>query len=113
MRHAHKVFSAGTQVLNDDEKKLIDQDILKILMEIGIDASHHRRTQLREDFITDMDKIIVVMAERDAVPEFLRKRRDVIYWDIPDPKGGSLEDHRRVRDVIEKHVSIFIEENDF
>ena len=35
--------------------------------------------------------------------------REVLTWDIPDPKNGSVENYRKVRDIIEKKVKTMME----
>ncbi|MCS6816063.1 MAG: arsenate reductase ArsC [Blastocatellia bacterium] len=51
--------------------------------------------------------VVVTMGCGDECPWIPARRR--VQWDIPDPKGQSLEVFRRVRDEIERRVRELLE----
>lgn len=72
------------------------------MAERGIDISHHQSKPIDEQFAADADLIVVMGCGDDACPAFLGKPLED--WDLADPKGGSLEAVRQVRDDIERRV---------
>jgi arsenate reductase (thioredoxin) len=104
----HRAISAGTRVV-DKQGNSVDGDrtvfldlgkpVIDSLAEIGIDASSAVRTQLTEE-ILNQSEAVVSMAEPETMPDFLKDRSDVIYWEVADPKGMNLEETRKIRDEI-------------
>jgi protein-tyrosine-phosphatase len=54
-----------------------------------------------------MDYLITMGCE-ETCPAILAKK--IIEWDIPDPKGKSIEFYREVRDLIEDKVRTLLKE---
>ena len=58
--------------------------------------------------ITEQSDLIVWMADKKYVPVYL-KNKEIVYWDVPDPRDNSYEFHCEVRDqlkgLVEKLVS--------
>jgi arsenate reductase len=54
--------------------------------------------------------VVVTMGCGDACPYIPGKR--YIDWDLPDPKGKSLDEVRRVRDDIARRVAGLVDELD-
>jgi protein-tyrosine-phosphatase len=115
----HDVVSAGTKVVSKEGESRHGQvlkdlpaaeNVLIPLKERGIEVAENTRTQLSPDMVEWADKI-VVMAESDTVPEYLAQSSKMIYWDVKDPKGTPIEEHRTIMNQIEEHVKKFIEEN--
>lgn len=69
----------------------------------GIDMIHNVRTQLYEADVAEFDQIIV-MAEKDTWPEWLKNDSRVTYWRIDDPKGQDRETTLRIVREVEAHV---------
>jgi len=113
----YPVESAGTEARGSEGKDL-DGMILKdrvsskyaieCLKEIGVDISDNLIKRLTPEMVESSDKIIV-MAKPDAVPAFLKNSEKVIYWDVSDPDGLTLETHRLIRDEIQKLVEELVE----
>jgi arsenate reductase len=74
---------------------------LAALEEIGIDASDHVPRKLDAAAVEWAD--VVVATCDDACPVVLGKR--YVSWQLPDPKGRSLDEVRAIRDDIEARVS--------
>jgi arsenate reductase len=71
------------------------------MRETGYDLTTHRSKPLTE--IPDIEfDAVVTMGCGDECP-FIRAKQH-IDWDIPDPKGKSLEEVRRIRDLIRDQV---------
>jgi arsenate reductase (thioredoxin) len=104
--------SAGTKVFNKDGssadgERLIDrdgaQDVLAVLLELGIDAANSVRKQVSQTMVEEADKVIL-MAEDETVPIYLKKSEKVTVWKIEDPKSKGLDETRMIRDQIKSLV---------
>ncbi len=111
-----EISSAGTRVIGKDGgsrdgQKLADlpgaEDVIVVLKEEGIDASENIRRQLTPGMVDAADKI-VVMAEPETVPEYLKNSKKAIWWTVPDPKETSLGRHREIKDMIRELVRSFV-----
>ena len=77
------------------------------MKEKGIDFSAKRPKGLNDLPPIEMDYLITMGCEETcpAVPT-----KKVIEWEIPDPKGKSIDVFRQVRDLIEDKVRSFVKE---
>lgn len=100
--------SAGTLVFNKDGESRNGvmlkntkgaEEVIKSMAEIDIDINENKRTQLTEMMLNEYDKV-VVMAEIENVPEYVKEIDKIIYWEVEDPKGMSLEETSKIRDQI-------------
>jgi protein-tyrosine-phosphatase len=57
------------------------------------------------------DKVILVVDERDPLPEYVIDNPKVMKWDVLDPKSQSLEFTRKVRDQIHAFVKDLTQSN--
>lgn len=115
----HVVMSAGTRVISKEGESrngqlLKDlaaaQQVIESIGELGVDVSHNARTQLTQSLVEWADKI-VSMAEPHTMPEYLSTSPKMMYWEVRDPKGTPLEEHKAVLNEIQDLVKKFIEEN--
>ena len=113
MAPGHEVSSAGTRVVDKegnsrDGQKLKDlpaaEHVITCLAEEGIDVRENIRRQLTPAMVTDAEKIIV-MAEPETIPDYLKDSPKTVYWGISDPKGTDLEAHRLTRDIIKRLIA--------
>lgn len=76
---------------------------IEVMRELGIDISHHRSKSLSEFDLRDYDVVVSVCNESDTLcpATFLGHQ---LHWNIPDPVGGTLDEFRSVRDLIEQKV---------
>ena len=79
----------------------IDPLVIEVMKEKGIDLSARRPKGLNDLPLVEMDYLITMGCE-ETCPAVLAKK--VIEWEIPDPKGKSLDTFRNIRDVIEEKV---------
>ncbi len=114
----HEVRSAGTKVFNKegvsvDGQRIVDlpagDNVINSLREKGIDISQAKRTQLQPEMVAWADKI-VVMAEKETIPDYLANSPKAIYWDVKDPKGTPFETHLECVNTIEPLVEQFIKD---
>lgn len=99
----HHVFSAGT-ALSGPEQPIGEltgtEPVIEVMKEIGIDVSNNIRNQVTKEMAASADKIVLVVDDKDPIPDYLENNNKVIRFDVLDPKGQSLEFTRNVRDQI-------------
>lgn len=98
--------SAGTCVFEKEGQEISnikETSVIKVMNQEGIDISKNKRNQLTLERMIGFDKIIV-MAEEETIPDFLKADKRVIYWNIPDPKGGGYDLHYNVREELRGRV---------
>lgn len=74
-----------------------------MLQDYGIDMIHNIRNQVTKNSTKGYDKIIV-MAEKNTVPEWLFQDERSVFWTIHDPKGQDLQTTRRIVGEIKQKV---------
>jgi protein-tyrosine-phosphatase len=79
------------------------KNVLESLQEEDIDIAHSKRTLVTENMIKKYDKVIV-MAEPDAIPGWLRDSRNFEYWQIDDPRYKGLEETKKTQALIKEKV---------
>jgi arsenate reductase len=91
--------SAGTTLA---EK--VDELAIAVMKEKGIDSSHHKPKKIDDDMIAHNDVVVTMgcCSAEELCSVFYHGHK--VDWNVPDPKGGSIETFRRVRDIIEKQV---------
>jgi arsenate reductase len=108
----HIATSAGTKVTTEekdrDGHKVSAPLIIEVMKELGIDVSEKIRNQLTPEMVEKADKI-VVMAQPETIPEYLKQSKKAIYWEVPDPAGQPIEFAREVRDKLNSLIKNFIE----
>ena len=107
----HRASSVGTKVENPEQlvgERSVTEHLIECMNELHFDIRDNERTQITPEMVERADKIIV-MAEPETLPEYLRESDKVEHWDVPDPKKKPYEEHRRVRDVIMERVKILTE----
>lgn len=109
---SYEVISAGTQLSGPEQpigelSPAID-NVIEVMREEGVDISGNIRNQVTKEMADSADKIVLVVDERDPIPEYLVNNPKVIKWDVLDPKGQSLEFTREVRDQIKGLIKDFL-----
>jgi protein-tyrosine-phosphatase len=99
-----EVYSAGSKPSSQ-----IDPLVIEVMKEKGVDLSAKRPKGLNELPPIEMDYLVTMGCEETcpAIPA-----KNVIEWEIPDPKGESIEFFRKVRDMIEEKVKDLLMEID-
>ena len=86
----------------------VHPQVLEVLAELGIDASDHVPRLLDDEAVQWAD--VVVATCDDACPVVPGKR--YVNWQLPDPKGKSLDEVRTIRDDIVARVEQLVAELD-
>lgn len=103
----HEVFSAGTKASAErplGELSPAIDNVLAIMNEEGIDMSKNVSKQITEDMANMADKIILVVDDRDPIPDYLIDNPKVTKWNVLDPKGQDLEFTRETREQIKRLI---------
>lgn len=100
----HEARSAGTTPAGQ-----VHPEVIATMDELGIDLSGRQPRKLsRED--AEWADVVVTMGCGDECPYIPGKR--YLDWDLPDPRGQSLEAVRQTRDEIDRRVRALVEELD-
>ncbi len=99
-----EVYSAGSRPSSQ-----IDPLVIKVMKEKGIDLTAKRPKGLNDLPPTEMDYLVTMGCE-ETCPAVLSK--NILEWDILDPKGKSVDVFREVRDIIEGKVKSLLKEID-
>ena len=97
-----EVYSAGS-----GPSSQIDPLVIEVMKEKRIDLSGKRPKGLNDLPSIQMDYLITMGCE-ETCPAVLAKK--MIEWQIPDPKGKSVDVFREVRDLIKNKVKTLYEE---
>jgi protein-tyrosine-phosphatase len=97
-----EVYSAGSR-----PSSAIDPLVIVVMKEKGIDISAKHPKSLNDLLPVEMDYLVTMGCE-ETCPALLAKK--IIEWEIPDPKGKSIDVFREVRDLIKSKVKALYEE---
>ena len=109
-----QAISAGTKLSRDEQTieefgSVVD-NLTTATKEEGIDISKNVCKKVNKEMANRADKIVLIVDEEDPVPDYLTENPQAVRWDIPDPKGKSLEFTRKVREEIKERVKELITE---
>ena len=97
------VLSAGTIPSSQ-----LNPIVIQAMKEIGIDMTNQQPKLLLDSMIDDSFKIVNMgCMDKESCPSLFVK--DVIDWNISDPKEKSLDDVRKIRDKIKFEVMNLIQ----
>jgi protein-tyrosine-phosphatase len=99
----HTALSAGS-IADPDGR--VHEEVVTVMAELDIDLSDRRPTRLTRELAEQAD-VVVTMGCGDACPYIPGKR--YIDWDLPDPKGRSIDEVRATRDEIARRVTELLE----
>jgi arsenate reductase (thioredoxin) len=100
----HEADSAGTQPTDR-----VHPQVVEVMREWGIDLSGQEPKRLTPEAAEEAD-VVVTMGCGDECPYLPGKR--YLDWDLPDPKGRSLEEVRATRYEIARRVEALVAELD-
>jgi len=97
-----ELYSAGSRPSSH-----INPVAIEVMKEKGIDLPGRRPKGLNDLPSVEMDYLITMGCEETcpAVPT-----KKIIDWQIPDPKGKSIDVFRNIRDTIEEKVRTLLKE---
>ena len=100
----HRALSAGTTPADQ-----VHPEVVEVMAELGLDVSGRTPRLLTRDLAEQAD-VVVTMGCGDECPYIPGKR--YLDWDLPDPKGRTVEEVRATRDEVERRVGALIAELD-
>lgn len=83
------------------------KEVLDVMQEEGMDVSMYVRNQLTEKMVEDADKVVAIVEDEVALPEYLSGSPKLIRWNVADPKGKDLETTREIKNQIKKLIGAF------
>jgi arsenate reductase (thioredoxin) len=90
--------SAGTKPID-----MVNPLAIEVMMEIGIDISSQQPKMISDSLIQQSSRIVNMgCMDKESCPALFVQ--NVLDWGIPDPKGKSLDEVRKIRDLIEKRI---------
>ena len=102
MPKGFEAISAGTKPSTQ-----VNPIVLQAMKEIGIDIENQTPKHISQQIISESDKAINMgCMDKESCPALFMK--DILDWQIPDPKGKSIEEVRKIRDQIKTKVMILI-----
>lgn len=108
MPKGFEAISAGTKPSTQ-----VNPIVLQAMKEVGIDIENQTPKHISQQIISESEKAINMgCMDKESCPALFMK--DILDWQIPDPKGKSIEEVRKIRDQIKTKVMIlikYLEEN--
>lgn len=102
MPKGFEAISAGTKPSTQ-----INPIVLQAMKEIGIDIKNQIPKHISQQIIDESKKTINMgCIGKESCPALFMK--DILDWQIPDPKGKPIEEVRKIRDQIKTKVMILI-----
>jgi arsenate reductase len=100
-----EAFSAGTQPAQQ-----VNILAVEVMEEVGIDISTQKPKRIKETGVALFDVAVTMgcITAEQACP--LVPAKEVVEWNIPDPKGKPIEFFREVRDRIHAEVGALLKE---
>jgi arsenate reductase len=95
-RDGIEAYSAGSRPAGT-----INANAVSVMRELAYDLTTHQSKSLNEVPDVEYDTVVTMGCGDDC--QFVRAKRH-IEWNIPDPKGKTVEDVRAIRDLLSKHV---------
>jgi arsenate reductase len=102
----HGAESAGSVA---DPEGHVHPEVVVAMNELGIDLSGRRPQRLTRELAERAD-VVVTMGCGDACPYIPGKR--YLDWELPDPKGQSIDAVRATRDEIARRVDALVTDLD-
>jgi arsenate reductase (thioredoxin) len=93
---SHEARSAGSTPADQ-----VHPEVIAVMDELGLDLRDETPKQLTDE-LAEWADVVVTMGCGDACPYIPGKR--YLDWDLPDPKGQSVEAVRATRDEIARRV---------
>ena len=102
MPKGFEVISAGTKPGSE-----VNPIVLQAMNEIGIDIKNQTPKPISQQIISESEKAVNMgCIDKESCPALFMK--DVLDWQIPDPKGKPIEVVREIRDQIKAKVIFLI-----
>lgn len=93
----------------------VNHTVVQAMREKGIDISHSKPIMLEDSMINWADLVIIMgcsLQDACPAPVLAAMQKKIVDWNLPDPKGKSLDEVRSIRDTIEKMVMELADKED-
>jgi protein-tyrosine-phosphatase len=87
----------------------VHPEVVEVMRELGINLADRRPQLLTRELARQAD-VVVTMGCGDQCPFIPGKR--YLDWDLPDPKGRSVDEVRATRDEIARRISALVADLD-
>ncbi|MDO8530071.1 MAG: low molecular weight phosphatase family protein [bacterium] len=84
------------------------KEVVQVMQEDNIDVSKQTVKYITQEMVDTNDKIFI-MCQKEESPKFLLESNKVTFWSIADPFDTSLENFRRIKDEIKRHIEQLIQ----
>jgi len=101
-------FPAPTRMVKDDPRH---RNSIPYMKGHGIDISENLRDQLTIAMVAEADRVIV-MADSETWPDYLRSADNVTVWDLTDPVGKDAQFVGGIFDEIKRRIEELVAEID-
>ena len=101
-RYGLKASSAGTVPASQ-----VNPTVVEAMKEKGIDISSNVPRMLTSEMIRDASLVVTMgcsVEEACPRPMLAQMQKKLVDWDLPDPRGKTIAEVRKIRDEIEKRV---------
>ncbi|HWI73909.1 MAG TPA: arsenate reductase ArsC [Baekduia sp.] len=102
----HRARSAGSVA---DPEGHVHPEVVTVMRELGVDLAARRPVRLTRELAAEAD-LVVTMGCGDSCPYVPGVR--YLDWDLPDPKGRTVDEVRATRDEIAVRVRTLVDELD-
>ncbi len=88
----------------------VNPTVIEAMAEKAFNFTFKKPKMLRVEMIEQADLVVTMGCSVEEVcprPMLTKMEKKLIDWDLPDPKGKSLREVRRIRDEIERMVEEF------
>lgn len=85
----------------------VNSMVAQAMKERGIDLTDSRPVMLDDNLINWADMVIIMgcsLQDACPAPVLAAMQKKIVDWNIPDPKGKTMDEVRSIRDTIEKKV---------
>ena len=91
------VGSAGTR-----PNSALNPIVIQAMKEIGIDITKQKPKELTNEMLSDSIPVNMGCMDSDSCPSLFTK--DLMEWNVSDPKNKDIDEVRKIRDKIKDHV---------
>jgi protein-tyrosine-phosphatase len=108
---ARRLAGSGVEVIGGGTRpaEAVYPAVAEAMKEVSLDIAGNKPRLITPSELADCDYVITMGCSSDEVCP-VTFRGDARDWDLPDPRGKSLPEVRRIRDDIEKKVEMLIRE---
>ena len=102
-KYGMKASSAGTVPASE-----LNPTVVQAMKEKGIDLSSNNPKMLTSKMIKEASLVVTMgcsVEEACPRPMLAQMQKKLVDWNLPDPKGKSIAEVRKIRDEIEKRVT--------